>query len=340
MSPLRRIAGLVFVSVAAGACGSSDGVAAAVDGSTITHEEVVDELRAIRANGAYLEAVEGTGQSVLGTEQDSFDTAFVASQLSVRIQYLIVANEAERRQLEADAECRSAAESSLADRFAGASPTGDGAAILESFDAGYRDYLIEREAQFLLLEGDLVDQPCVADDAVGAYFEERRDEFEQACASHILVETEAEAVEIVALLRAGGDFAALAAERSTDPGSAAQGGSIGCLTRGSTVPEFDEAAFAQPIGEIGDPVQTEFGFHVIRVDSREVPELEDVRDEVAQRLGAEVQEAFGTWFIDALAAAEVTVDARYGQWNASTGEIERISGASSSTTAPTVVPEG
>ena len=340
MRTLRRIAGLVVAAVVVGAGGgSSTGPAATVDGETITHQQVVDELRAIRSNTAYLQAVEGSGVSVLGGAEDTFDTAFVATQLAVRIQYLIVSNEIERRGLEADAECRAAAEGSLADRFAGASAAGDGAVVLDAFADGYRDYLVDRETDFLLLQGDLIDEPCVADDAVGAYYEENRDALEQACASHILVATEEEAVEIVALLGAGGDFAALAAERSVDPGSAAQGGSIGCVTRGSTVPEFEQALFSQPIGEVGGPVQTEFGFHVLRVDRREVPPLDEVRGEIEQRLSNEARQAFGTWFVDALSAADVTVDPRYGEWNPATGDIERPAIEATTTSAP-IVPQG
>ena len=158
MSPVRRIAGLLFVVVLAG-CGSSEGVAATVDDATVSHQDIVDELRAIQGNGAYLDGIQRGGGRVLGEAEDSFDTAFVASQLSVRIQYLIVENEVERRELEADNECRAAAEDSLAGRFVNLSPSGDGAAVLDGFPEDYRDYLVDREAQFLLLEGDLIGQP-------------------------------------------------------------------------------------------------------------------------------------------------------------------------------------
>jgi hypothetical protein len=337
VSPVRRIAGLLVLVLAAGACGSDEGAAATVDGTPITHQQVVDELVAIRENDTYLQAVEGSGATVVGTTEDSFDTAFVASQLSRRIQYQIVSNEAEKRGLEADAECRAAALSSLTGQFAGASPTGDGEAVLEGFDEGYRNYLLDRETDVLLLQGDLIEQPCVADNAVGAYYEAHQSEFEQACASHILVETPEEAAEVAAELRAGGDFAALALEHSTDQASAQQGGSIGCVPAGA-IPSLDQALSTQPIGAIGDPVQTEFGYHVLRVDSRGVPPLEDVRDDVNQRLADEVRAAFSTWFVDALAAADVTVDPRYGTWKAETAEIERPT--DTATTSSTLVPEG
>ena len=93
------------------------------------------------------------------------------------------------------------------------------------------------------------------------------------------------------------------------------------------------------MGEVSDPVQTDFGFHVIRVDSRGIPPLEDVRDVVAQRIANEVRQAFGTWFADALAAADVTVDPRYGTWDPAAGMIQRP-GAGVDTTAPSTPPEG
>lgn len=338
VSAVRRIAGLLLVVLAAAACGSDEGTAAVVDGTSITHQDVVDELVAIRGNETYVEAVESQGGPVLGTIEDSFDTAFVASQLSLRIRYLLVANETERRGLEADTECRAAAQSSLTQQLAGASPDGDGAAVLDGFADGYRNYLIDREAAALLLQGDLIEQPCVADDAVGAYYEAHQEDFEQACASHILVPTQDEAAEVVTELRSGGDFAALALEHSTDSASAQQGGSIGCVPAGA-VPSLDAALFSQPIGAVGDPVQTEFGFHVLRVDSRAVPPLTDIRDAVSQRFAEEVREAFRVWYVDALAAADVTVDPRYGTWNASDGLIERPA-ATGTTTSSTAVPVG
>ena len=74
-------------------------------------------------------------------------------------------------------------------------------------------------------------------------------------------------------MNAGEDFAALAEELSTDPGSASQGGDLGFVSRGDFVEAVDEAVFTLPIGQISEPIETQFGWHVIEVLEREEREL-------------------------------------------------------------------
>jgi peptidyl-prolyl cis-trans isomerase C len=109
-------------------------------------------------------------------------------------------------------------------------------------------------------------------------------------ASHILLETEDAAAAARAELEDGADFAELAAERSTGP-SGPRGGDLGWFDRSVMVPAFAEAAFALEVDEVSDPVQTQFGWHVIKVtDERErpAPTLDEVRGELASQLGREV----------------------------------------------------
>ncbi|MDL1944428.1 hypothetical protein FBQ99_19005 [Chloroflexi bacterium CFX2] len=92
---------------------------------------------------------------------------------------------------------------------------------------------------------------------------------EQVWARHILVDTEAEAKTVYELLKKGSDFATLAEERSKDTGSASQGGDLGWFGKGVMVPEFEQVAFTLPIGEIGEPVKSQFGYHIIQVLGRQ-----------------------------------------------------------------------
>ncbi len=117
-------------------------------------------------------------------------------------------------------------------------------------------------------------------------------------ASHILVETKEAAQDVVAQLEAGGDFSALAAELSTDPGSGPNGGSLGWFGAGQMVPAFEEAVRGLEPGAVSDPVQTQFGWHVIllsEVRDTAPPPLEQVRPQIEnalrqEKLTAEIEE--------------------------------------------------
>ena len=130
--------------------------------------------------------------------------------------------------------------------------------------------------------------PLVTDEAVRARYERDlagKPGEPEVHARHILVATEADADAIIAELKKGGDFAAIAKARSTDPG-AAQGGDLGWFKQGDMLPEFSAVAFALQPGQITDnPVHTRYGWHVIKVEERRAappPSFEQARDELAQ----------------------------------------------------------
>jgi len=101
-------------------------------------------------------------------------------------------------------------------------------------------------------------------------------------ARHILVETEDQAKKIESDLKKGADFAELAKKESKDPG-ASDGGDLGFFTKDQMVPEFSAAAFALEPGKISDPVKTQFGWHVIKVEekrTRKAPDFEQVKPQI------------------------------------------------------------
>jgi peptidyl-prolyl cis-trans isomerase C len=102
-------------------------------------------------------------------------------------------------------------------------------------------------------------------------------------ARHILVPTEEEAKAVLAEVKKGTDFAELAKQKSKDPGAAAEGGDLGFFTKEQMVPEFAEVAFKLDKGQVSDPVKTQFGWHVIKVEdkrSKPVPTFDQVKTQV------------------------------------------------------------
>lgn len=123
----------------------------------------------------------------------------------------------------------------------------------------------------LQLEKLFADQVDISDEKVVAYFEEQKDAlnfYNQVQASHILVETEEQARHLLQDIRNGADFAELAREHSKD-GSAESGGDLGRFGRGEMVPEFEAAAYSLEVGEVSDVVQSDFGFHIIKLTDKQ-----------------------------------------------------------------------
>ena len=118
---------------------------------------------------------------------------------------------------------------------------------------------------------------------------------EEVRARHILVEGEEEAKKISARIKAGEDFAKLAAELSKDPGSGKEGGDLGYFTRDRMVPEFAEAAYALKNGEVSPPVKSQFGWHIIKTEDKRLrppPSFEAVKDQLGQAVANKAQSDF------------------------------------------------
>lgn len=146
---------------------------------------------------------------------------------------------------------------------------------------------LKTNIRFTLLQEKALKDVEVTDEEIEKYYNQASQELK---ARHILVEDEETAKEIKAKLDAGEDFAKLAKEFSTDPGSGEQGGDLGWFTVGTMVPEFNDAAYALEVDEISEPVQSEHGFHIIQVtekrDVKDYGKLEDKKEEIRESIAA------------------------------------------------------
>jgi len=155
------------------------------------------------------------------------------------------------------------------------------------------EQLIEELHMITILDRLSTKDVVITEDDVAAYFAENKERLgqpEQVRASHILVDSEETANEILADLEGGADFAAIAAEKSIDPGTKDRGGDLGFFTRTDMVPEFADAAFALEPNQLSGVVKSPYGYHIILVTDRKeavAAELEDVRGQITETLRRE-----------------------------------------------------
>jgi peptidyl-prolyl cis-trans isomerase C len=133
---------------------------------------------------------------------------------------------------------------------------------------------------------------ATTDAAIKKFYDEKAKPQTEVHARHILVETEEQAKDVEAQLKKGVDFAELAKKMSKDPGS--DGGDLGYITKEQVVPEFGKVAFSLAKGKISDPVKTQFGWHIIKVEDtreRKPPPLDAVKDQIKAKLTQDATEA-------------------------------------------------
>ena len=200
-------------------------------------------------------------------------------------------------------------------------------AFYERNKATYNNSIPEkRKLCYVVLETAKVEaQTQVTPDDLQAYYDQHRDEFrvpEQVNVRHILIKTplpgpdgkvdtkgaeeaRKKAEDVLKQIKAGGNFAELAKKYSEDPGSAKNGGSLGWIGKGRTVPEFEKAAFSLPKGGTSDLVQSSYGFHIIHVDDKQDAHLKTL-DEVKDQIQSVIKQQKAARAADSLASALLT----------------------------------
>ena len=283
---LRRGAVLALVPVVVAACSSApSGPVATVDGVDVPREQLEEWVRAATDANPELDAV--------GLQTDL---------LSRVVQQRVIEAVVAERGLSVDPATVAAIREDIVAQIGG-----ELSLTATLVDIGFpQDYF---DDVFLAVEAAV--DTIVIDLVDGRSLETRS-------ARHILVETREEADEIVALLADGADFATLAQERSQDPGSGAQGGELGARQRGTFVPPFDEAVWSAPLDTVLDPVESEFGFHVIEVTAEATTAAAELGPQERRSIVAAELDAILT---AAIAAAEVTIDPTIGTWDPVTGAI-------------------
>ena len=312
-SPLRLVLLLLVAVLALSACGSARPPAAVVDGETITDAQLKDQMVLFTFLGSLQQ--QPCGQAQQGESSQAACARFTLSNL---IQEDLVKHYATAHDITiADTDVTGAI-SQLEQSLGGA----------DKLDAQLKQNGLTR-AQFVALARRLllfskaqreIGAANVSDAQLHQQYDQQKQQFTQIHAKHILVKTKALADRIAAEATPR-NFGRLAKKYSTDPGSAKKGGDLGTLSASSLDPDFVKAALALRPGQISGPVQTQFGWHVILLVSADVQPFDQVRDQLAGSLQGQ---AFSTWLQGRLTGAEITVNPKYGRFDASTGSVVPI----------------
>lgn len=316
-SRLRSLALVVVAGLALAACDAAEQPAAEVDEATITNEQLAEDQELFD----FLTSISGSacGQPA---EDETQDAACARLTLTNLIQEELVKGYADENDLAADPDTVADVIGQIEQSVGGPEALDEQLAQSDLTRAGFEAF-----ATRLLLFNSVqtaVGEDEVTDEQVQELYDQNRSQYTTVEVAHILLPTRAEA-EDVAREATPKNFADLAAERSQDTASAANGGSLGPTVEAAFVQQYDPtfaaAALELQPRQISAPVQTQFGWHVIELLSREVAPLEQVREQIASQAAAE---AFQSWMRERLQTAEIRVNPRYGRLDRASGEVVAV----------------
>ena len=319
---MRRLAAFCFAALfLAPACGELlDPAAAVVGGNKITVEEIAEDLERFEESSEFERLAEqGDAQELKRqVEQQLLSQEIRRAVLEPRAEELGVEVSEEEitarlDEIKADYETQGAFEEALKEQNL----------TLEQVEQLVADRLLEEK-----LRAEVTKGAAPSEQEIQTYYDENQARYEQTEAQHILVEDQAKAADIAQQLDAASGaqvdalFAALAKRFSIDDSNAADAGELGFFGPGDFVAPFEKAAAKLDIDEISEPVETEFGWHVIRVTDRRVAPFEEVAADIEQELGqGAVDEAWDDFVRSAYEEADVKVNPRYGEFDEETFQV-------------------
>lgn len=308
---MKRLLSLVAVAVGtsllASGCSSPTGsVAASVNGTELSRADLDDQLNAIAENGKLVQSAEAAGFEITPTD-GGFSAVLTADWLTLWVQQATVDAEFERRDLLLTDADRDLAESLAARTF------GNDSAVFAAFPEWFRDDMIDAFARRVVLSGALTAEVEPTEAELLQIYDANRDVFcpSGKLVSHVLVDTPEAAAAIEAELAGGAEFAELARTRSSDTGSAPVGGVLTCIdSQGWSQydPAFQQGAVALAVGAVSEPVQTQFGYHVIKVTDFSFENARPFLEAAVQQ-----QDPVPAFVARKTAKSDVTVDPRYGR---------------------------
>lgn len=150
----------------------------------------------------------------------------------------------------------------------------------QSMDLDYFKESVKKDMTISKLIEKLTENISITDNEVKSYYDSHQNEFMSVKASHILLDTKEDADKMLQRVKAGENFNELAKEFSKDPSAKENSGDLDYFRHGDMVEPFEKAAFALKPGEVSDIVQTDFGFHIIKVEDSKLDKFEDVKEEL------------------------------------------------------------
>lgn len=265
----------------------------------------------------------------------SFTSAFLNDQLSLQVAKDGLA----QRGLVVTTKDLAAAKTQLEQNF-----TTGGRSVFGDLPPAYQQSLIEGVAAQSVL-ADAVLAEATSDEALRRLYESEKDKYsgDLACVSHILVlagsgssntsPTEAQyatALNSINAIRAQvtpANFSTIASSTSQDTGSAADGGRLGCASKGTYVDAFDQSVWTLPVGQISEPVRTPYGYHLILVTARGRLGFDDLKSTLELDVRQSAQQLVDLELARLARAADVSVNGRYGVFDPQTGRITTPLGA-------------